>query len=76
MHSGLIVLQSRLLMRLMRADEPYASIAKLQFLVVHISGSNKQKVLQQAQAGTSITELPIRSILQQDISPVTVYWAA
>jgi 6-phosphogluconolactonase len=46
------------------------------FLVVHISGSNKQKVLQQAQAGTSITELPIRSILQQDISPVTVYWAA
>ena len=46
------------------------------FLAVHISGAGKQKVLQQAQAGTSITELPIRSILQQDISPATVYWAA
>lgn len=46
------------------------------YLAVHISGSSKQKVLQQARAGTSSTELPIRSILQQNVIPVTVYWAA
>lgn len=46
------------------------------YLAVHISGASKQRVLQQAGAGTSVTELPIRSILQQEISPVTIYWAA
>jgi 6-phosphogluconolactonase len=46
------------------------------FLAVHISGLSKHKVLQQARAGTSVTELPIRAILQQDIRPVTVFWSA
>ena len=43
--------------------------------IIHISGENKQKVLNQAQAGNNIEELPIRSILQQSQVPVTVYWA-
>jgi len=46
------------------------------YLAVHICGSSKKKVLQQALAGTSVTELPIRAVLQQDLTPVNVYWAA
>jgi 6-phosphogluconolactonase len=45
-------------------------------LIIHISGENKQKVIDQAQAGTDPTELPIRSVLQQSQVPVTVYWAS
>jgi len=45
-------------------------------LIVHISGENKQKVLDQAQAGSNVEELPIRAVLQQSQVPVTVYWAS
>ena len=45
-------------------------------LIIHISGENKQRVLEQAQAGSSVEELPIRSVLQQTQVPVTVYWAS
>lgn len=45
-------------------------------LIIHISGENKRKVLEQAQAGTNIEELPIRAILQQSQVPVTLYWAS
>ena len=44
-------------------------------LIVHISGQNKQKVLEQANAGDNIEELPIRAILQQAQVPATVFWA-
>jgi 6-phosphogluconolactonase len=44
-------------------------------LIIHISGENKQKVLDQAQSGSNVEELPIRSVLQQSQVPVTVYWA-
>ena len=44
-------------------------------LIVHISGQNKQKVLEQANAGNNVEELPIRAILQQTQVPATVYWA-
>jgi 6-phosphogluconolactonase len=44
-------------------------------LIVHISGQNKQKVLEQANAGNNIEELPIRAILQQTQVPATVFWA-
>ena len=47
-----------------------------QYLVIHISGANKQKVLEQAQAGQDIKELPIRAIIQQTQVPVTVFWAS
>ena len=45
-------------------------------LIIHISGENKQKVLEQARAGTDVEELPIRAILQQSQVPVTLYWAS
>jgi 6-phosphogluconolactonase len=45
-------------------------------LIIHISGENKQKVLDQALAGNDVKELPIRSVLQQSKLPVTVYWAS
>ena len=44
-------------------------------LIIHISGENKQNVLDQALAGSNVEELPIRSVLQQTQVPVTVYWA-
>jgi 6-phosphogluconolactonase len=45
-------------------------------LIIHISGENKQKVLDQALSGNNVEELPIRSVLQQTQVPVTVYWAS
>ncbi|MDB3925889.1 6-phosphogluconolactonase [Porticoccaceae bacterium] len=44
-------------------------------LIVHVSGQNKQKVLDQANAGNNVEELPIRAILQQTQVPATVFWA-
>jgi 6-phosphogluconolactonase len=44
-------------------------------LVIHISGASKQQVLTQANAGNDVMELPIRAILQQQITPVSIYWA-
>jgi 6-phosphogluconolactonase len=46
-----------------------------QQLIIHISGPNKQDVLQAAQAGEDATELPIRAILNQQAAPLSVYWA-
>ena len=46
-----------------------------QQIVIHISGASKQEVLQQAQAGDDVMELPIRSILQQQVAPLSIYWA-
>ena len=44
-------------------------------LVIHISGASKQQVLTQANAGDDVMELPIRAILQQQTTPVSIYWA-
>ncbi|MGB1868984.1 MAG: 6-phosphogluconolactonase [Porticoccaceae bacterium] len=44
-------------------------------LIIHISGSNKQDVLQAAQNGDDATELPIRAILNQQVAPLAIYWA-
>jgi 6-phosphogluconolactonase len=44
-------------------------------IIIHISGENKEKVLHLADAGKDISELPIRAVLQQTITPVSVYWA-
>ena len=46
-----------------------------QQIVIHISGASKQEVLQQAQGGDDVMELPIRSILQQQVAPLSIYWA-
>jgi 6-phosphogluconolactonase len=44
-------------------------------IIVHISGENKGNVLAMADAGDDRFELPIRAVLQQTITPVSVYWA-
>ena len=44
-------------------------------LIIHISGASKQQVLTQANAGNDVMELPIRAILQQQATPVSIYWA-
>jgi 6-phosphogluconolactonase len=46
-----------------------------QQLIIHISGSNKQAVLQAAQSGDDAEELPIRAILNQQVAPLAIYWA-
>lgn len=46
-----------------------------QQLIIHISGSNKQAVLQAAQSGDDAEELPIRAILNQKVAPLAIYWA-
>ena len=46
-----------------------------QQIVIHISGASKQQVLSQAEAGDDVMELPIRSILQQQQTPLAIYWA-
>jgi 6-phosphogluconolactonase len=44
-------------------------------IIIHISGAGKQTVLQAAQAGEDIAELPIRAILNQQTAPLSIYWA-
>jgi 6-phosphogluconolactonase len=44
-------------------------------LIIHISGAGKQSVLQAAQAGDDVAELPIRAILNQQAAPLSIYWA-
>jgi len=46
-----------------------------QQIVIHISGASKQQVLDQAESGDDVMELPIRSILQQQQAPLSIYWA-
>ena len=46
-----------------------------QQIIIHISGAGKQDILQVAQAGDDITELPIRAILNQRVAPLSIFWA-
>tara|TARA_B110000967_G_C18794697_1_gene515135 strand:- start:81 stop:773 length:693 start_codon:yes stop_codon:yes gene_type:complete len=46
-----------------------------QQIVIHISGVSKQQVLNQANSGDDVMELPIRAILQQQQAPLSIYWA-
>ena len=46
-----------------------------QQIILHISGAGKQDILQAAQAGDDITELPIRAILNQQVAPLSIFWA-
>jgi 6-phosphogluconolactonase len=46
-----------------------------QKIILHIGGAVKQDVLQAAQAGDDITELPIRAILNQQLVPLSIFWA-
>lgn len=44
-------------------------------LLLLITGEEKLNVLRQAQAGTDVSEMPVRAVLQQQQVPLTVYWA-
>lgn len=44
-------------------------------LILLITGDEKLAVLRAAQAGTEVSEMPIRAVLQQQQVPVVVYWA-
>lgn len=44
-------------------------------IILHITGQEKLDVLHTALAGESIPDIPVRSVLQQKLSPVEIYWA-
>lgn len=46
-----------------------------QQIIIHISGTVKQNVLQAARAGYNINEFPVRAILNQQITPISILWS-
>ncbi len=44
-------------------------------IFLHITGQNKKDVLQQAQDDGAVEKMPIRFILRQQTTPVSIYWA-
>jgi 6-phosphogluconolactonase len=53
----------------------FASLSDARFLVLHIEGKGKKDVLEQAQAGSDETEMPIRAVLNRAGTPLDIYWA-
>ncbi|MFK8035080.1 MAG: 6-phosphogluconolactonase [Hyphomicrobiales bacterium] len=51
-----------------------AALLKAGFLALHIEGEEKQKVLGQALAEGPAEEMPIRSVLRQDQTELTIFW--
>ncbi|QIQ20952.1 6-phosphogluconolactonase [Zophobihabitans entericus] len=45
-------------------------------IYLHLVGASKKEVLTKAQQGKDVVEMPVRSILQQDKVPVTIFWTA
>lgn len=50
-------------------------ITSAQMLILHITGEAKKVVFKQAEQSNDALELPIRSVIFQDISPIQVYYA-
>jgi len=46
------------------------------FLGVLIAGASKLATLERAEAGDDADEMPVRALLRQDRTPVTVFWSA
>jgi 6-phosphogluconolactonase len=46
------------------------------FLGVLIAGAAKLETLERAEAGDDVQEMPVRALLRQDRTPVTVFWSA
>ena len=44
-------------------------------IVIHITGDEKRAMLEKAMEEGSTEDIPIRAVLRQDKTPVTVYWA-
>ncbi|WP_017445280.1 6-phosphogluconolactonase [Gayadomonas joobiniege] len=45
-------------------------------IFIHLVGDSKKAVLDKALAGDDVKEMPIRAVLQQELTPVEVVWAA
>jgi 6-phosphogluconolactonase len=46
------------------------------FLGVLITGAGKLDTLDRAEAGDDVQDMPVRALLQQSLTPVTVFWSA
>jgi 6-phosphogluconolactonase len=46
------------------------------FLGVLIAGASKLATLERAEAGDDVQDMPVRALLRQDRTPVTVFWSA
>jgi 6-phosphogluconolactonase len=46
------------------------------FLGLLIAGASKLATLERAEAGDDAGEMPVRALLRQDRTPVTVFWSA
>jgi 6-phosphogluconolactonase len=51
-------------------------ILRSDWIVLHLTGNGKKPVLKAALNDGPVTELPVRSVLKQDQTPVSVYWAS
>ena len=52
------------------------TLAESKRIFLHIVGDEKWGVYQKAQQPGEIDEMPVRSILRQKVSPVTVFWSS
>lgn len=52
------------------------AIKKSRVIKLLLTGDDKLKTYQQALAGNDVASMPIRAVLQQNETPVVVYWAA
>lgn len=50
-------------------------VLQSKMLVLLLTGEEKLQVFRAAQAGTSVNDMPIRALLQQQQVPLTLYWA-
>jgi 6-phosphogluconolactonase len=51
-------------------------ILRSEWIVLHLTGDGKKPVLQAALGDGPVTDLPVRSVLKQNQTPVSVYWAS
>ncbi|MEN0001428.1 MAG: 6-phosphogluconolactonase [Pseudomonadota bacterium] len=50
-------------------------ILDARFVALHIEGAEKRAVYEKALSATDPLEMPIRSVLQQSVTPIHVFWA-
>ena len=61
------------------AGEPRVTLTlkrllKTRALYIHVEGAEKARTLERAAGDGPIAEMPVRAVLRQDETPVTVYW--
>jgi 6-phosphogluconolactonase len=44
-------------------------------IILHLSGAGKLSVFEQARAGDDVETLPVRAIINQRQTPLSIYWA-